>query len=109
MLDFILSPAYAQSGAPSANPLLQFLPLVFLIVLFYFMLIRPQQKRNKETKQMLASLAKGDEVTTSGGLAGRLVNLGETYVSLEIADNVVVKVTKSSIIGALPKGTLKSV
>ncbi|MGH8460308.1 MAG: preprotein translocase subunit YajC [Stenotrophobium sp.] len=109
MLDFILSPAYAADGPMAANPLLQFLPLVFLVVLFYFMLIRPQQKRNKDTKQMLASLAKGDEVTTSGGLAGKLVNLGESYVSVEVAENVVVKLQKSAVVGVLPKGTLKSV
>ena len=109
MLDFILNPAFAQSGAPAANPLLQFLPLVFLVVLFYFMLIRPQQKRNKESKQMLASLAKGDEAITNGGLAGKIVNLGEAYISLEVADNVVIKVQKSAVVGVLPKGSLKAV
>ncbi|MGH8456977.1 MAG: preprotein translocase subunit YajC [Stenotrophobium sp.] len=108
MLDFLLSPAYAQSAATPSNPLLQFLPLVFLVVLFYFMLIRPQQKRNKETKQMLSALAKGDEAVTSGGLAGKIVNIGEVYVSMEVADNVTIKVQKSAVTGVLPKGTLKT-
>lgn len=108
VLDFILSPAYAQSAAQQPSPLFQFAPLVVLIVLFYFMLIRPQMKRAKETKQMLGALAKGDEVLTAGGLAGKIANLGEVYVSVEIADNVVIKVQKGSISSVLPKGTLKN-
>ena len=108
MLDFILSPAYAQAGAPQPSPLFQFAPLVVLIILFYFMLIRPQMKRAKETKQMLGALAKGDEVVTAGGLAGKIVSIGEVYVSLEIADNIVIKVQKSAINNVLQKGTLKT-
>jgi len=108
VLDFILSPAYAQTAAQQPSPLFQFAPLVVLIVLFYFMLIRPQMKRAKETKAMLGALAKGDEVLTAGGLAGKIANLGEVYVSVEIADNVVIKVQKGSISSVLPKGTLKA-
>lgn len=108
MLDFLLSPAYAQQGAAPANPLLSFLPLVFLIVLFYFMLIRPQQKRAKEAKQMLSALAKGDEVITSGGVAGKIAAIGENYISLEVADNVAIKLQKSAVSSVLPKGTLKA-
>ena len=108
MLDFILSPAYAQAGAPQPSPLFQFAPLVVLIILFYFMLIRPQMKRAKETKQMLGALAKGDEVVTSGGVAGKIASIGEAYVSIEIADNVVIKVQKSAISNVMPKGTLKA-
>lgn len=108
MLDFILSPAYAQQAAQQPNALIQFAPLVVLVILFYFMLIRPQMKRAKETKQMLGALAKGDEAVTAGGLAGKIVNIGENYVTLEVADNVVIKVQKASITSVLPKGTLKN-
>lgn len=108
MLDFFLNPAYAQQAAQQPNALFQFAPLLVLIVLFYFMLIRPQMKRAKEQKQMIESLAKGDEAVTSGGLTGKIVNIGEAYISLEIADNVVIKIQKSAITSVLPKGTLKA-
>ena len=103
-----MSPAYAQGGAASPNAMMQFLPLVFLLVLFYFMLIRPQMKRSKEMREMLGKLAKGDEVITSGGLAGVLRELGENYVTVEVADNVLVKLQKSAIVSVLPKGSLKA-
>lgn len=108
MLDFFLSPAYAQQGATQANPLLQFAPLVVLVVLFYFMLIRPQMRRAKEQKTMLEKLAKGDEVVTGGGVAGRIVGIGEVFLTLEIADKVEIKVQKQSVTLVLQKGTLKS-
>ena len=108
-MDFFLSAAYAQAGAPPQPSLMaQLLPLLLLGVLFYFMLIRPQMKRNKEHKALIASLAKGDEVITSGGLAGRVVTLGEAYVGIEISDGVEVKVQKPAISSVLPKGTLKA-
>ena len=107
MLDFLISPAYAQA-APQGDPFMSFLPLIILVVLFYFMLIRPQMKRSKEMKEMLGKLAKGDEVITSGGLAGVLREIGENYVTVEIADTVAVKLQKSAIVSVLPKGSLKS-
>ena len=108
MLDFFLSPAFAQSAPQQPNALVQFAPLVILIILFYFMLIRPQMKRAKEAKQMIEALAKGDEVLTTGGVAGKIVNIGEVYLSVEVADNVVVKVQKSAVASVLPKGSLKN-
>ncbi|SEQ57691.1 preprotein translocase subunit YajC [Solimonas aquatica] len=112
MLDFLISSAYAQSAAvapTSPQGLLQaFWPLLVMIPLFYFLLIRPQTKRAKEHRDMLAKIAKGDEVVTSGGLAGKVVGLGEAYLSIEVADNVQVKVQKSAVTGVLPKGTLKA-
>ncbi len=108
MLDFLLSPAYAQAAGPQPNALFQFLPLVVLVILFYFMLIRPQMKRSKEVRQMLGALAKGDEAVTSGGLAGKITVIGENYVTLEVADGVAVKVQKSAISSVLPKGSLKN-
>lgn len=108
LLDFILSPAYAQAAPAAPNPLFQFAPLLILIVIFYFMLIRPQMKRTKEHRQMLTSLAKGDEAVTSGGLAGRVTHIGENYISLEVAEGVAIKVQKSAVTSVLPKGTLKA-
>ncbi len=107
MLDFLVSPAHAQA-APQADPFMSFLPLIILVVLFYFMLIRPQMKRSREMREMLGKLAKGDEVISSGGLAGVLREIGENYVTLEIADNVAVKLQKSAIVSVLPKGSLKA-
>lgn len=112
MLDFLISSAFAQQAAAaptSPQSLLgAFWPLLVMIPLFYFLLIRPQSKRNKEHRDMLGKIAKGDEVVTSGGLAGRVVDTGETYLSVEIASNVQVKIQKSAITGVLPKGTLKA-
>lgn len=108
MFDFLMSPAHAQGAAQAPNALMQFAPLVFLVILFYFMLIRPQMKRSREVKDMLGKLAKGDEVITSGGLTGVLRELGENFVAVEIADNVTVKLQKSAVVSVLPKGTLKS-
>ena len=107
MLDFLISPAYAQA-APAGDPFMSFLPLIVLIALFYFMLIRPQMKRSREMKDMLGKLAKGDEVITSGGLAGVIRDIGENYLTVEIADNVPVKMQKSAIVSVLPKGSLKA-
>ena len=106
MLDFLISPAYAQA-APQGDPFLSFLPLIVLVVLFYFMLIRPQMKRSKEMREMLGKLAKGDEVITGGGLAGVIREIGENYLTVEIADNVAVKMQKSAVVSVLPKGSLK--
>lgn len=110
MLDFLIPAAHAQAaagGAKDGGLLSLAFPLVLLVV-FYFLLIRPQMKRNKELKQMTESLAKGDEVIINGGLAGRITDIGEVYLTLEIADNVPVKVQKTAISTVLPKGTLKS-
>jgi len=108
VLDFLISPAFAQQAPAAPNALMQFAPLVVLVIVFYFMLIRPQMKRNKEHRQMLSNIAKGDEVVTGGGLAGKVVGIGEAYVTLEVADNVNVKIQKQAVTSVLPKGTLKA-
>ncbi|WP_240493473.1 MULTISPECIES: preprotein translocase subunit YajC [Pandoraea] len=87
---------------------MSFLPLVLMFVVLYFIMIRPQMKRQKETRNMLAALTKGDEVVTSGGLAGRISKVGETFVTVEIADNVEINVQKGAITTLLPKGTIKA-
>ena len=107
----MISLAFAQSAGTAASPtdmIQQFLPLIIIFVLFWFMLIRPQMKRAKEQKQMLAELAKGDEVVTASGQVGKVVKISDQYVSLEIADGVTTHVQKQSIQTLLPKGTIKS-
>lgn len=111
LLDLLIPAAQAQSlgGAPGRPGVLETMwPLLVMIPLFYFMLIRPQMKRSKEARDMLGKLAKGDEVVTNGGMAGRIASIGEVYLSVEIADKVEVKVQKSAITSVLPKGTLKT-
>lgn len=88
---------------------MQFIPLIVIFVLFYFMLIRPQMKRAKEQKNMLEALQKGDEIITTGGQLGKVVKVNENYISVEIAENVVVNVQKAAITTLLPKGTIKNI
>lgn len=107
MLDFLISPAYA-AAAPAPNPIMQLAPLFILIILFYFMLIRPQMKRAKEHRNLLSALTKGDEVMTNGGVAGKVREVGETFVLLEIAKDVQVRMQKSAVSSVLPKGTLET-
>lgn len=104
----MISLAHAQTAAAKAPGIADFLPLIIIFILFWFMLIRPQMKRAKEQKKMLGELAKGDEVVTTSGQLGKIVKLGEQYVSLEIADGVITHVQKQSIQTLLPKGTIKS-
>jgi len=106
----LISEAYAQSAPAGLNFLdPQMLVLVFMFAAMYFLIIRPQMKRSKEQKQMVASLAKGDEVVTAGGTLGRIAKVRDHYINLEIAPNVEMTVQKSSIQVVLPKGTIKSV
>ena len=103
----MISLAHAQAAAPAAPGYTQFLPLVIIFILFWFMLIRPQMKRAKEQKKMLSELAKGDEVITASGQVGKIAKIGEQFISLEIADSVITHVQKQSIQTLLPKGTIK--
>jgi preprotein translocase subunit YajC len=105
----LINMAYAADAAPAADPIMQFLPLIVIFALFYFMMIRPQMKRAKEQKNMLESLQKGDEVVTAGGELGKVAKVGEAYVGLEVAPNVVIHVQKSAITTLLPKGTIKDI
>src|SRR5512139_3149231 len=104
----MISLAHAQTATSSAPGFEQFLPLVIIFILFWFMLIRPQMKRAKEQKKMLSELAKGDEVVTASGQVGKIVKIGDQYVSLEIADGVITHVQKQAIQTLLPKGTIKA-
>ncbi len=108
-----ISQAFAQTapaaagGTSTESTLFSLLPLVLMFVELYFIMIRPQMKRQKEHKAMVEAIAKGDEVVIGGGMLGRVAKLGETYVSIEIAANVEVQVQRSAIIQVLPKGTFK--
>jgi len=107
----LISPAFAE-GAPagaSGPGYEQFLIIIGMFALLYFLMIRPQMKRAKEHKQMTEALAKGDEVVTSGGVLGKITKIGETYVSIEIAPNTEVQIQRSAIQTLLPKGTIKSI
>ncbi len=108
-MSFFISDAWAQAApASEPNAIISFLPLIVIFVIFYFLLIRPQQKKAKEHKQMVTALAKGDEVITSGGLLGRITDLGDDFVTLEVAAGVEVKTQRQAIGSLLPKGTIKS-
>ncbi|HEB80830.1 MAG TPA: preprotein translocase subunit YajC [Chromatiales bacterium] len=103
-----ISDAWAQGASPfGSSPLFTFLPLVLIFVVFYYLLIRPQAKRAKEHRKMVAALSKGDEVVATGGLAGQVTEVGENFVKVEIADNVQVRIQKQAVSTVLPKGTLK--
>jgi preprotein translocase subunit YajC len=102
-----ISNAYAAAGTATPD-WTSFLPLIVIFVLFWFMLIRPQMKQAKEHRKMLDALQKGDEVATTGGLAGRITKVGDSFVSLEIAPEVTVQVQKHTVQTLLPKGTFKS-
>ena len=106
-MDFFISSAYAQDAAQTGG-LMQFLPLIVIFAVFYFMLIRPQMKRSKEHRQLVSQLGKGDEVVTNGGLLGRITDVSESFVTLEIADNVQIKLQRQAVTNVMPKGTIKS-
>ena len=106
-MDFFIASAYAQDAGTQGG-LLSFLPLIVIFVVFYFLLIRPQMKRTKEHKTLVAALAVGDEVVTTGGLLGKVTNVGESFVTLEVADNMKIKLQKHAVAGVMPKGTIKS-
>ncbi len=109
-MNFLISDAWAQAPAGGAadGGLLSLLPLVLIFVVFYFLLIRPQQKRAKEHKKMVETLKNGDEVVTNGGTLGKVTAVGEQFVTLEVAAGVEIKVQRQAIQMMLPKGTLKT-
>ena len=108
-MSFFISDAIAEAApAASAQPELASLILpIGLVVLFYFFLIRPQSKRQKEHKQMVGGLQKGEEIVTTGGMLGKITNVGENFVTLEISKDVYIHIQKNSIQAIMPKGTIK--
>ena len=107
----LISTAYAQTAAAAAGPMdsvMQFLPIILMFAVLYFLMVRPQMKKAKEHKALLEALSKGDEVVTQGGLTGRITKVGDDFVAIAIADNVEIQMQKGAISLVLPKGTLKN-
>ncbi|MEY3945212.1 MAG: hypothetical protein RL697_1225 [Pseudomonadota bacterium] len=105
-----ISSAYAQTAAASGGTqgtLMSMLPLVLMFVVLYFVMIRPQMKKQKEHKAMIEALAKGDEVVTAGGMLGKVSKLGDAYIGVELAAGVEVQLQRSAVVQVLPKGTIK--
>lgn len=104
-----ISNAYAQTAAAGAeSSFMSFLPIILMFVVLYFLMIRPQMKRQKEQKSMMEALAKGDEVVTAGGMLGKVTKVTDAYVTLEIANGTEVVVQKAAVATLLPKGTIKA-
>jgi preprotein translocase subunit YajC len=109
----LISTAYAQgTGGSTEQQLFGFLPIVLMFVVLYFLMIRPQMKRSKDTKSMLESLKKGDEVVTTGGVLGKIIKVGDTYITLEVAksgsESIEMYFQKGAIQTLLPNGTIKA-
>jgi preprotein translocase subunit YajC len=108
-MNSLIPDAMAQAaGSPAGgSPMSMFIMMGLFVVVFYFLLIRPQQKKQKEHQAMLGKLAAGDEVVTSGGIVGRIVEISDNFITLEIAENVRIKVQRFQVTTLVPKGTLK--
>lgn len=106
-MGFFIEDAMAAGDAPAPD-FGGFIMIGIFVLLFYFMLIRPQSKRAKEHKQMVEALAKGDEVVTNGGILGKITEVEENFISVEVSNNVVVKVQRQAVSALVPKGTIKS-
>lgn len=107
----LISNAFAQTAGATggaAGGLMSFLPIILMFAVLWFIMIRPQMKRQKESKAMLEALAKNDEVVTAGGILGRVTKVNEQYVTVEIAAGTEITVQKSAVTTVLPKGSLKS-
>lgn len=106
-----ISSAYAQTAPAAAasgtDTLFSLLPLVLMFVVLYFIMIRPQMKKQKEHKAMIEALAKGDEVVIAGGLLGRVAKLGDSYLNVEVANGIELQVQRGAVVQVLPKGTFK--
>ena len=106
-MDFFISDAMAAAPQQQGDALMGFLPLIVIFIVFYFLLIRPQSKKAKEHREMVAALAKGDEVVTNGGMLGRISKVGENFVEVDVAEGVTVKVQRQAVANLMPKGTIK--
>ncbi len=108
-MEFFIQNAWAEGAAPPGDAgFLNLVMLIVLFVVFYFLLIRPQTKRAKEHKQMVESLSKGDEIVTNGGVLGKITNLGDNFIQLEIDSNTQIKVQRQAVATIMPKGTMKN-
>lgn len=107
-MDWLIQSAWAQAEAQQPDMLTSLLPLVLIFVVFYFLLIRPQNKRQKEHREMVANLSVGDEVVTAGGVLGKVTDVKDQFVRIQVADGVELKVQRHTIGAVMPKGTIKS-
>lgn len=108
-MDFFIASAMAQSAQPEAPSLIaSLLPLILIVVIFWFLLIRPQMKRNKEHKALVEGLSIGDEVISAGGLLGRISAVADSFVTVEVSSGVEVRIQRHSIAQVVPKGTIKN-
>ena len=105
----LISNAFAQTAGAggAAGGLMSFLPIILMFGVLWFIMIRPQMKRQKEARAMIEALAKGDEVATAGGVLGKITSLGDQYLGLEIANGVEIKIQRSAVVQVLPKGAVK--
>ena len=108
-MDFFISSAIAQAGGAPQGPsgMANIIMLLVFVAIFYFLLIRPQMKRQKEHRNMVDALSKGDEVVTNGGVLGKIVDVGDAFLTVEIANNIQIKVQKHAVGAVMPKGTIK--
>jgi len=106
-MNFLISDAWAQADGAGGG-LLGLLPMFLIFIVFYFLLIRPQQKKAKEHREMVAAVTKGDEVVTNGGVLGKIIDVDDNFASVEIASGIIVRVQKAAISQLMPKGTVKS-
>jgi len=108
-MSFFISDALAAdpAAAGQGDPLMSLLLPIGLVALFYFMLIRPQSKRAKEHKEMVAGVLKGEEIVTTGGILGKITKVGENFLTIEISDNITINIQKNSVQSIMPKGTIK--
>ena len=106
-MDWFIQNAWAQTEG-QADPFISFLPLILIFVVFYFLLIRPQNKRQKEHREMVAGLEVGNEVVTAGGVLGKVIEISDQFVQVEVSSGVVLKIQRHTISAVMPKGTIKS-
>ena len=108
-MDFLIASAMAQAGGPQPPSMLgTFIPLILIVVIFWFLLIRPQMKRNKQHRELVAGLSTGDEIISAGGILGRVTAVGDSFVTVKLADDVEVQMQKHSVAQVVPKGTIDS-
>ena len=108
MFDFIINNAFAQSAPQQGGGSSFLIMMVIFFVIFYFMLMRPQMKQAKEHKKLIENLNKDDEVVTSGGVLGKIIEVGENFIVLEVATQTEIKIQKNAVTAMLPKGTIKA-
>ena len=110
LTSFFIANAHAQVGSEGPGSMLAtFVPLILIFVVFWFLLIRPQQKKAKDHRAMVSALSKGDEVVTNGGLLGRITGIGDNFLTVEVAEGMEVRVQRSAVAALMPKGTIKAV